>query len=108
MPGPVRYLLYSSALFLSFYVIFVDMLDLDPEYRSLHLIEPAVKPDLVMIVADPAAVVPEAHHVFRQTGVIGYDHAAVAVAAEVLAGEKTEAADIAERAGFPAFVFGAE
>ena len=82
------------------------MLELDPQNRSLDLVEPAVEPDLVMIVPYAAAMVPEAQQVFCEFCIIGDHHAAVSVAAEILAREEAEAADVAEDACLPAPVLG--
>ncbi len=65
MPGAARYFEYNCGIVPALCVIFIDMLELDADDRGLDLIEPAVEPDFIVVIAHLAAVVPQAQQMLR-------------------------------------------
>ncbi len=84
------------------------MLELDADDRRLDLVEPAVEPDLFVMITHLAAMVPQAQQMLCKIIIICDHHASVAVSAEVLAREKAEAAKITDSAGLFPMIFGAK
>ena len=76
----------------------VQMGQLHPKQPRLQLVQTAVGPHHVEVVADTAAVVAEGTEFLRQPVVIRQDAATVAESAQPLGGVKAEAAHIAEGA----------
>src|ERR1700722_14099659 len=61
-----------------------------------------------MMVFHSAAVPPQHLYAFEDLGVVGYDHSAVAEAAQVLAGKETQTAGVAKRADLLSFIGGTD
>src|SRR5690606_28383311 len=79
--------------------IFVQMPQLDVEYRRLYRIKPRVHADAFVIVTLGLAVVRDRTHFGGEFVVVREDRTAVAIAAEILRREERRAADAADRTG---------
>ena len=86
----------------------VQMRQLDVEHGGLDRIEAAVQADDLVIVARLHAVRAQQFQLGGQIVAIGRQQSAVSHAAEIFGGIETEAADVAQRAGVAAGVFGAD
>ena len=83
-----------------------EMRQLGAQDRRLQRIQPRAPAQLhVLVLADPAVVAQPAD-ARQQRGIAPGDHAAVAVAAQVLAGIEAEARQIAQAAAAPAVMLG--
>merc|ERR1711965_252146 len=75
----------------------IEVLDLHEEDRRLQRVESGVQSDIVVEVLRLHAVVAETDHPFGQFLIPGGAESAVTEAAEVLAGEEAEGADVPHR-----------
>ena len=80
-------------------IVVIDVLQLDAQDDGLQFIQPAVVADHVVMITLAAAVVAQDAQFVGALFVVGRDQAAVTEAAQVLAGEKAERAEVAEAAG---------
>ena len=89
-------------------IVLVDALEFGAQDHRLHFVEAGVEAELRVVVLLPTAVVAQHTQVLGHLRILGGHQPAVAVAAEVLAGEEAEGAGIAHAAGLLAADVGAE
>src|SRR5271166_7127187 len=77
----------------------VHMLQLDAQHCRLYRIQTAVRPNLLVVVALPAAMVAQASNMLRQFLVAGGDASAIAIGAQILRGIEAESRTFAQPAG---------
>ena len=81
------------------------MFEFDAEDGALNAFHAVVVADFVVIIADGGAVFAQGAGAFFKGGIIGQQRPALAAGAEVFAGIKAEAREVAEGAHGFAFVF---
>jgi hypothetical protein len=90
------------------FIVMLDPLELGAQHDRLQFVQPAVVSHSAVKVPFPTAVVVQYANLFGQFIIVSDDHAAVAVAAEILTGEKGKAAGIAPSSGLFTPVIGPE
>ena len=81
----------------------VQVLQLHPQHRRLHGVQPAVPANLFVVVAATASMIAQPANMVGNAGIIGGDAAAIAVGAQILCGIEAEARRFPQRAAFFAF-----
>ncbi len=79
--------------------VVIEVLQLHPQHRRLHFVEPRVEALELVAILHVGTVVAQRRDALRQHGVVGQHRTAVAECAEVLRRKETEGRRIAERAG---------
>ena len=80
------------------------MRQFDLEDGRLQFIKSAVEPKFAVVVFDSSAVTTKHLHAFAHFVVVGNKHAAIAKAAEILAGEEAVTASVTDSSNRHAFV----
>ena len=84
---------------------FRQMLQLHAEHRALNAFHAVIVADFVVVIAHGGAVFAQGAGALVKGGVVRHQRAAFAAGAEIFAGIKTEAGNVAERADDFALVF---